>query len=81
MEKIRMVSMVFACLLATGFAASSSAAIGESLIPDQQSAVFSGESTTRSSPSVAGPLPDELMLLGAAVIGVIGISIMRKTLH
>lgn len=81
MGKLRMVSVVFAGLLAAGFAVSANAAISESYAPDQQGAIFAGEHATRSSQPVTGLVPDEIMLLGAAVLGVIGISIMRKTLH
>ncbi len=81
MGKLRMMSMVFTCLLAGGVAVSANAAISDSYSSDNQSVTFGGERATRSSQQATGLVSEEVLLLGAAVIGLIGISIMRKTLH
>jgi len=83
MGKSRMMSMVFTCLLAAVLAVSANAAISDTQSSGKQSVTFAGGSATSSSQQVrvAGPLSEEVLLIGAAVIGLIGISIMRKTLH
>lgn len=82
MEKSRMMSMVFTCLLAAVLAVSANAAISDNQSSDEQSVTFGGGRTTPSSQqaTVTGLISEEVLLVGAAVIGVIGISIMRKTL-
>ena len=83
MEKSRMMSMVFTCLLAAVLAVSANAAISDNLSSDEQSVTFGGGGATQSSQQATstGPISEEVLLVGAAVIGLIGISIMRKTLH
>ena len=81
MGKLRMMGMVFTCLLAAGVAISANAAVSNSYSSDEQSVTFGSERATRSSQQATGPVSEEALLLGAAVIGLIGISIMRKTLH
>lgn len=83
MEKSRMMSMVFTCLLAAVLAVSANAAISDNLSSDEQSVTFGGGRATQSSQQATstGPISEEVLLVGAAVIGLIGISIMRKTLH
>ena len=83
MGKIRKMCVVFACLLATGFAVPANAVINDSYASDKKSMVFGGAHTTGSSHQATGTdlLSDELLLIGAAIIGLVGISIMRKTLH
>ncbi len=83
MKKSHMVSMVFTCLLTVGLATSANAAVSDSYSSDKQSVSFGSESASRSSQqsTVTGLVSDEVLLIGAAVIGLIGISIMRKTLH
>ena len=83
MAKIRKMCVVFVCMLATGFAVPVNAVINDSYASDKKSMVFGGAHTTGSSHQATGtdPIPDELLLLGAAAIGLVGISIMRKTLH
>ena len=75
--------VVFTCMVATGLAVPAYAVINDSYASDKQSVVFGGAHTTRSSHQATGTelISDELLLIGAAVIGLIGISIMRKTLH
>jgi hypothetical protein len=83
MGKIRKMCVVFTCMLATGLAVPAYAVINDNYSSNEQSVVFGSAHTTGSSHQATGtePIPDELLLIGAAVIGLIGISIMRKTLH
>lgn len=83
MGKSRMMSMVFTCLLAAVLAVSANAEISDTQSSDKQSVTFGGGRATPSSQQVAvtGPISEEVTLIGAAVIGLIGITIMRKTLH
>ena len=75
MRKLRMMSMVFTCLLAAGLAVPANAKISDNHPSDRQ--VVTGTSQQAAS---TGSISDEVLLLGAAVIGLVGISIMRKTL-
>ena len=79
MRKIRLLSMASTCILAAGLTISANAAISESYSLD----THSGEHLTRTSQRVAATklVSDEVLLLGSAVIGLIGITIMRKTMH
>ena len=83
MGNIHMVRVVFACVLTVGIAVQSNAAISDSYSSDPQGITFGDELTALSSQqgNVADAVSEELLLLGAVVIGLIGISIMRKTLH
>ena len=83
MEKSRMMSMVFTCLLAAVLAVSANAAISDNFSSDEQSVTFGGGRATQSGQQATStePISEEVLLVGAAVIGLIGISIMRKTLH
>ena len=83
MVKSRITSVVFTCLFAAVLAVSANAAISESHSSDKQSVTFAGGSATSSSQQVrvAGPLSEEVLLIGAAFIGLLGITIMRKNLH
>ena len=78
-----MMRVVLACLLAIGIALPASAEISDSYSSEPQGITFGDELTALSSQqdNVADAVSEELLLLGAAVIGLIGISIMRKTLH
>jgi len=83
MGKSRIMSMVFTCLLAAVFAVSVNAAISDGQSADKQSVNFGGGRATLSSQQFTdtGPISEELTLIGAAVIGLLGITIMRKSLH
>jgi len=83
MRKLRLLSMASTCLFAASLAISANAAIGESLSPESQSVKFGNEHVTRTSQQTpaTGLVPDEILLLGSAIVGLIGITIMRKTLH
>ena len=78
-----MVRVVFACVLTVGVAVQSNAAINDSYSSDRQGTTFGDELSALSSQqdNTADAVSEELLLIGAAVIGLIGISIMRKTLH
>ena len=79
MRKIRLLSMASTCIFAAGLTISADAANSESYSLD----THSGEHLTRTSQPVSATklVSDEVLLLGSAVIGLIGITIMRKTLH
>ena len=79
MRKIRLLSMASICILAASLTMSVDAAISESYALD----THSDEHVTRTSQqvSVTNLVSDEALLLGSVVIGLIGITIMRKTLH
>jgi hypothetical protein len=83
MKKLRLLSMALSCLFAATLAVSANAAVGESFSSDSQSINFGGEQPTRPTQQVSATnlVSDEVMLLGAAIIGLLGITIMRKTLH
>lgn len=83
MRKLRLLSMASTCLFAASLAISANAAIGESLSPESQSVKFGTEHVTRTSQQTPATslVPDEILLLGSAIVGLIGITIMRKTLH
>ena len=83
MKKLRLLSMALSCLFAASMAVSANAAIGESYSPDSQDINFGGEHVTSTSQQVSATnlVPDEVLLIGSAIIGLIGITIMRKTLH
>ena len=83
MKKLRLLSMASSCLIAASLAISANAAIGESYSPESQGINFGGEHVIRTSQQVstANLVSDEVLLLGSAIIGLIGITIMRKTLH
>jgi hypothetical protein len=83
MGNLRIVSMVFTCLLAAGVAMPATAESSNNHSSDNQSVTFGSGHATQSSQqdSVTGPISEEVLLLGASVIGLVGISIMRKTLH
>jgi len=83
MKKLRLLSMALICLFAASLSISASAAISESLSIDSQSMSFHGEGLARTSQQIPATsrAPDEVLLLGAAIIGLIGITIMRRTLH
>lgn len=83
MGNMHMMCVVFACLLAIGIAVPASAAISDSYSSDRQGTTFGDELSALSSQqdNTADAVSEELLLIGAAVIGLIGISIMRKTLH
>lgn len=83
MKKVRRLSMALACLFAATLAVSAHAAIGESYSSDSQGINFGGEQAIRTSQQVSATnlVSDEVLLLGSAIIGLIGITIMRKTLH
>lgn len=83
MRKLRLLSMASICLFAASLAISANATISESFSPDSQSVKFGAEHVTRTSQqtSAISLVPDEILLLGSAIIGLIGITIMRKTLH
>ena len=83
MKKLRLMSMALICLFAAGLSIPASAAISESFSIDSQSMNFRGEhlARTRQQAPVTQRVSDELLLLGSAIIGVIGITIMRRTLH
>ena len=75
--------MASICLIAASLAVSANTAISESYSFDSHSVNFGGEHVTRTSQqtSATNQVSDEILLLGAAIIGLIGITIMRKTLH
>ena len=79
MRRIRLLSMASTCVFAAGLTLSADTAISESYSLD----THSGEHVTRTSQqvSVSKLVSDEILLLGSAIIGLIGITIMRKTLH
>jgi hypothetical protein len=83
MRKLRLLSMASTCLFAASLSMSANAAISESFSPDSKSVKFGTEHVTRTSQqtSATSLVPDELLLLGSAIVGLIGITIMRKTLH
>lgn len=83
MKKLRLLSMASSSLFAASLAMSADAAIGKSYSPDSQGVNFGGEQITRTSQQVSATnlVSDEVLLLGSAIIGLIGITIMRKTLH
>jgi hypothetical protein len=83
MKKLRLLNMASACLFAASLTISASAANGESYSPESQGINFGGEHVTRTSQQVSETslISDEILLLGSAIIGLIGITIMRKTLH
>ena len=83
MRKLRLLSMASTCLFAASLAISANAAVSESLSPDSQSVKFAAGPVTRTSQQApaSGLVPDEILLLGSAIVGLIGITIMRKTLH
>ncbi|HBE93612.1 MAG TPA: hypothetical protein DDW55_14260 [Gammaproteobacteria bacterium] len=83
MKKLRLLSMASICIFSASLAISANGAIGESYSPDSQGINFGGEHVTRTSQQVSATslVSDEVLLLGSAIIGLIGITIMRKTLH
>jgi hypothetical protein len=83
MKILRLLSMASSCLFAASLAMSANAAIGESYSPDSQAINFSDKHVTRTSQQVSATslVSEEVLLLGSAIIGLIGITIMRKTLH
>jgi uncharacterized iron-regulated protein len=83
MRKLRLLSMASICFFSASLAISANAAISESYSLDSNSVNFDGEHVTRTSQEVSATrlVSEEVLLLGAAVIGLVGITIMRKTLH
>jgi hypothetical protein len=83
MRKLRLLSMASTCLFTASLAISANAAISESFSSDSKSVKFGTERVIRTSQqtSATSLVPDELLLLGSAIVGLIGITIMRKTLH
>jgi len=78
---IRVMSVVFAGVFAASVAVFVNASGTDGYSSDNQSVTFGGERVIRPGQQATGPVSEEALLLGAAVIGLIGISIMRKTLH
>jgi hypothetical protein len=83
MRKLRLLCMALPCLFAASLAVSANAAIGESYSSDSQGNNFGGEQVTRASQPVSAtnPVSDEVLLFGSAILGLIGITRIRKTLH
>jgi len=83
MSKLRLVGLAFACVLYAGLAVSANASVGELYSSEKQTARVGNELVVRAThqASIADLVSDEAMLLGSAIIGLIGITIMRKTLH
>lgn len=83
MTKLRLLSLAATCFFAASLGISANAAISESFSPNSHSVKLGSEQVIRASQQ--GPatnmVPDEILLLGSAIIGLIGITIMRKTLH
>lgn len=83
MSKLRLIGLAFTCVFSAGLAVSANASSSELHVSKQQTAkVVNGlvVRTTRQT-AIADMVSDEAMLLGSAIIGLIGITIMRKTLH
>lgn len=83
MKKSRLLSMALSCLLTASLEVSANAAVGESYSSGSQGIIFGGEQVARASQQVSATnlVSDEVLLLGSAVLGLIGITIMRRTLH
>jgi len=83
MNKLRLLSMASICFFAASLAISANAAVSESLSLDSHTVNLGGEHVTRTSQQVSATdlVSDEVLLLGSAIIGLIGITIMRKTLQ
>jgi len=83
MKKLRLLSMASISFFAASLAISANAAISETYPLDSQSVNLGGEHVTSTSQQVSATnlVSDEVLLLGSAVIGLVGITIMRKTLH
>lgn len=83
MKKSRLPCMATICIFVVSLTASANATTSESYPVDRQSVKFSGEHITRISQSVSAAdlLSDEVLLIGSAIIGLVGITLMRRTLH
>jgi len=83
MKKIRLLSMASTFLLVASLAISADAVISEPYSPDRQNVTFGGERVSRTSQQVSttNKVSDEVLLIASVIIGLIGITIMRKTLH
>lgn len=83
MKKLRLLSMALICFFAASLSISVNAAISESFSLDSHSVNFDSEHVINTNTQVPATkrVSDEVLLLGAAIIGLIGITIMRKTLH
>ena len=83
MSKLQLIGLAFSCVFSACLAASVNASIGELYSSDKQTVSVGNELVNVATPqaSNADLVSDEVMLLGAAIIGLIGITIMRKTMH
>jgi len=83
MKKSRLLGMASICFFAASLAISANASISEAYTLDSHSVNFGGEHVTHTGQQAAAtnPVSDEVLLIGAAIIALIGITIMRKTLH
>jgi hypothetical protein len=83
MSKLRLIGLAFTCVFSAGLAVSANASVSELYSAEKQTVRVGNELVVRTTQqtSIADLVSDEAMLLGSAIIGLIGITIMRKTMH
>jgi hypothetical protein len=83
MSKLRLIGLAFTGVFSAGLAVSANASSSELYSSEKQTVRVGNELVVRATQqtSMADLISDEAMLLGSAIIGLIGITIMRKTMH
>ena len=83
MGKSRLIGLAFTGVFSVGLAVSANASSSELHASEQQTArVVNGLVVhTTQQTAMADLVSEEALLLGSAIIGLIGITIMRKTMH
>ena len=83
MSKSRLIGLAFAGIFSASLAVSANASSSELHASKQQTArVVNGLVVhTTQQTAMADLVSEEALLLGSAIIGLIGITIMRKTMH